>query len=792
MKAKQQAVPPNFKDILLTRHDATDTICVSGYKMQNGKFVVSERFCNGVDEAANLIERSYQREDIGAIWTNIQKLKPGSHRRKKGETIEAYTNILIDIDRRVKKDADGNKVNATDEERAVLQDVAQKVSAFLREWFGQAVLADSGNGFHVSWRCEPMQPPEGQQHYRELLTLLRAKFEQSDLNMEIDLSLADDTQVVTVWGTWNRKYVDMLERPTRQSKMLLKPSTITPIKTIDILLCLEVNRDVLKNSLPEGKKFLPGNKNTDNLKANPKWLEEFGVMDLIEHWEGFIVEEEGGAFDKSDGTYYPIKPCPCHKEEDLHEHSNPNDCCLVEYNDGGIGIACFSRDFGLKTVINKMNRLVGENYPHLVYYEETDKEVADAFGVMDVAAVITPVGMVIPEHEKPKELFEKPGIELWKMPEDAMYGWLGEQTLALNAPLSLAYPTMLCFFAGQGVSKSGSVRGNLYGCLIGGKGTGKTRTMDRAKARLSYEFPFQIKKGYPGSEHGLMIMLGGKKPKDMEALDWSMTKPFLLVQDEFRNTFAKAGIDNSALPFAFNHLFNQSDYETASQKGAMVCIAQLSIIGGLTADNGEQFAEVFGKATTTGVYDRFIYGVAPPSWDWDDTWEKTSEQLERRPGMVNISNEIYAMKKAWQAEEPESRRRLGELALRVALVSASANGDVTVTVECMAAALKFCEWQQQIRAWYKPSEQDDKDGLCQEAIERVLERLGKQDRDGWVWMTDAKRKGNLSRHGASRAVRILKGMVEYGMVEEEKDATDDEGLPTKGAKAKTGRIRLVR
>jgi hypothetical protein len=40
----------------------------------NGKFIVSERFCNGVDEAADLIERSYQREDIGAIWTNIQRL----------------------------------------------------------------------------------------------------------------------------------------------------------------------------------------------------------------------------------------------------------------------------------------------------------------------------------------------------------------------------------------------------------------------------------------------------------------------------------------------------------------------------------------------------------------------------------------------------------------------------------------------------------------------------------------------------------------------------------------------
>src|SRR5258705_13491534 len=93
---------PDFKSILLTRHGANETICVSAYKTVNGKFVVSEQFCDGVEAAARLIERSYMRDDIGAIWTNLQRLKPGSHRRKKGETCDAYTNILVDIDRKWK------------------------------------------------------------------------------------------------------------------------------------------------------------------------------------------------------------------------------------------------------------------------------------------------------------------------------------------------------------------------------------------------------------------------------------------------------------------------------------------------------------------------------------------------------------------------------------------------------------------------------------------------------------------------------------------------------------------
>jgi hypothetical protein len=388
------------------------------------------------------------------------------------------------------------------------------------------------------------------------------------------------------------------------------------------------------------------------------------------------------------------------------------------------------------------------------------------------------------EPEKPKN--EKKHHELWDFPEHAKYGWLGEIAATLNAPMSLAYPTMLCVFAGQGFCRSGSVRGNLYGCMIGPKGTGKTRTIDRALHKLKYEYPWLIKKRYPGSEHGLMLILEGKKPKEMTEVELMTSKPFLLVQDEFRSTFGKMGIDNSALPFMFNHLFSDSEYETASQKGSMQCRAELSIIGGLTAENAEEFAEVFGKATTTGLYDRFIYGVAPPSWDWDDQWEETAETVERKTKSVNFSDKIYQMKKQWQQQGPEARRRLGELALRVAMITASANGDASVSEECMAAALRFMEWQQAVRAWYRPSEMDDKDGICQEAICRVLERLGKDDPDGWVSWKKAKRAGNLSRHTATRVIRIYKGMVELGMIEEERE-TDNEG---KESKKKTGMVRL--
>ena len=68
----------------------------------------------------------------------------------------------------------------------------------------------------------------------------------------------------------------------------------------------------------------------------------------------------------------------------------------------------------------------------------------------------------------------------------------------------------------------------------------------------------------------------------------------------------------------------------------------------------------------------------------------------------------------------------------------------------------------------------------------MLERLGKDEPDGWVSWKKAKRAGNLSRHTAPRVIRIYKGMVELGMIEEERE-TDDERNETK---KKTGMVRL--
>jgi P4 family phage/plasmid primase-like protien len=389
--------------VLLTRHDATDTICITALKGVDGRTVATERFCTGVDEAAEaaaLIERNYQREDIKAIWSNLQRLKPGETKRK-NETIDSYTNLLIDIDRKNKKDAQGQKINATEEERKVLLEAANQAAAFLSPGFGQPVFADSGNGYHLSWRIgdavdwgKGIPVEQGQELYKRLLALLKNKFERPDLNMEIDASLDDDTQLITVWGTYNRKYPDLPGRPQRQSEMLSIPGHVEAVLSGDlkhpqVVTSFMIEQILLTNPIDdllveESKPAARGGRKQDKQTANQDWLENYGVPDLIAFWSPGI-SYESDSYDKNGEEHHPITPCPCHKDEDFHEHSHKRDCEIIVFPNGGIGISCFSRDLGLKQVIKKMNEIKGEKYPHLIFEQESAEELVRFFGAEDAA-----------------------------------------------------------------------------------------------------------------------------------------------------------------------------------------------------------------------------------------------------------------------------------------------------------------------------------------------------------------------------------------------------------------------
>jgi|HubBroStandDraft_6_1064221.scaffolds.fasta_scaffold00329_14 hypothetical protein len=371
---------------------------------------------------------------------------------------------------------------------------------------------------------------------------------------------------------------------------------------------------------------------------------------------------------------------------------------------------------------------------------------------------------------------------LGEMAETAMYGWLGDFAKTLDSPMSAAYPTVLCIAAGYGVANVGRLRSNLYGNIIGRKNSGKTRVIERALESWHAPSDQQIVRRYPGSEVGLIQLLGGKKHKDMEENDF-VPKPYLLAQDEMRITFNKMDIQGSSLPNMLNEMFYRDDFGTASKQGNWVCCARLSVIGGLTADGPDQFAEIYGAATTQGTHDRTIFGIMPDNWDFDDMWEPQAD-LYRRAGTTELTKESYETVKQWRGENVE-RRRLGEIALRIAVITASLNHDATVTPECLAAALEFAEWQEKVRQWYAPSETDDLDGKAEQAIIRAL---GQET--GWVEWRELCQKRNLHRAAKSavRLNRVKKALIYEEVIEEEYEK--DESGNGKDSKERTGRVRL--
>ena len=371
---------------------------------------------------------------------------------------------------------------------------------------------------------------------------------------------------------------------------------------------------------------------------------------------------------------------------------------------------------------------------------------------------------------------------LGRMPESCMYGWCGEFARTLDSPLDAAYPVVLAVAAGYGVPNAGRLRSNLMVNVVGKKGTGKTRVIERTLEAWHAPSEQQVIRKYPGSEVGLIQLLGGKKAKDMEELDF-VPKPYLLAQDEMRITFGKMNIQGSALPNAFNELFYRDSFGTASKQGHWTCVARLSVVGGLTCDGPDEFAEIYGESTAQGTHDRTLFALFPDDWEFDDLWEPTAEFEFRRSGAVEVPKEIYDTVKAWRRENPESRRRLGELALRVALVTASMNHDPQITPECLKCALELAEWQEMVRAEYKPSDTDDLDGRAEKAIIRALNQ-----KEGWVEWRDLCTEFNLYR--AAKSARRLnaakKTLIWEQIIEEEFEKND----ANKDTEERTGRVRL--
>jgi hypothetical protein len=351
------------------------------------------------------------------------------------------------------------------------------------------------------------------------------------------------------------------------------------------------------------------------------------------------------------------------------------------------------------------------------------------------------------------------------MPEDAAYGRLAELAYAMQAPLGPAYVALAALYSGQGINMHDHrpvVRPTIFAALMGGAGDGKSTTMDRAEAILGYTDD-NVQRCMGVSERGILSLFrrGLKRGEDPEVLGAAP-----LVIDEMVAFLAKMDIQNSTLQQLLNTLYYKDRVGVADKAGLCEMWARVSLLGCLKVDDADEFRERFGGRSQDGFYSRLILAPLPPDWKWDFTWRPTvhrvpteaaqmADLLDKEAGQslaytetgapatllparaVAMPDARFRQAAAWEQAHKDNgvkAGRLTEIAQRIALITASANGEAEVSEDCMAAALCFADWQLQVRKVYAASEALTDDAMIYDRVQSILREAIDAHRAGNPWL----------------------------------------------------------
>jgi hypothetical protein len=211
-----------------------------------------------------------------------------------------------------------------------------------------------------------------------------------------------------------------------------------------------------------------------------------------------------------------------------------------------------------------------------------------------------------------------------------------------------------------------------------------------------------------------------------------MLPSVLLVVDELKSLLAKANIENSNLYSCLNELFYHTSFQVADRKGKHeTSPVNFNLLGNLPCNDAAQFTELFGHDSQEGFYRRCLFGIGLRAEPFiyrnvGDTLKTWIADLPFKPTELRATAAMHEKVEAWKqasVDEEQRKRRegLGELIVRVALVSGSANGDEKTTDKAWDAAVTFIEWQEQIRTVYAPARANDPYTQCMDMVVSYLE-----------------------------------------------------------------------
>jgi hypothetical protein len=327
------------------------------------------------------------------------------------------------------------------------------------------------------------------------------------------------------------------------------------------------------------------------------------------------------------------------------------------------------------------------------------------------------------------------------MPDECLDGWLGEvcRTRMVHFPRAYAWPALLA--AASALVPPGSKRCNLYVDLDGPVHSGKSAAYEAAFHLLSLRKPvlMEVK---AGSAEGLVKLAGDTAGAGR-----------LLYPDELSHLLEKSKIERAAFPsFLTTAFYKDEQTLTVSKREVLEFNARLSVAG-CTVD--DQFADLFGAATTGGLHDRFLFGKCPDGYVhlWRDPAEQEpafvpvaaddSFAPPERPVPVEIDKDVYRERDRW-VKELGINPRVAEICLRAAVVTASFDGRRRLTADKLGPALALARYQERVRLILRPNPGENPDARMAFMIRSWLTANVKDS--GWT----GKRELNRRIHATER------------------------------------------
>jgi hypothetical protein len=378
-----------------------------------------------------------------------------------------------------------------------------------------------------------------------------------------------------------------------------------------------------------------------------------------------------------------------------------------------------------------------------------------------------------------------------EFPKEAMYGKLGELAKSMKIHPGLAYPALLaCQSVLPVPDHMAGARVNLYVTLISRPGGGKNVAIDRALKTMRLEWQQDYIKFTAGGDTQLTLALGDRPKLNANGNRKGNERTpgpakMLIVNNEMTEVMKKTTLESSALAPRLCDFFDDRQFEKRIGKEKVSVDCRLSWLGGIPAsvEKPDRFRTLFGDEANYVLYSRFIFGYGGVKFNYkqskswtaplpetnietlDNEYDHVARTLHGCTFVKSLHPEAETMFEEWldlQERMEKDDTRLDHLPLKIGVLTASANDEEEVSPACMAAALKFMDWQLEIKKVFKAGEAKNLEAEFDAMVVEKVDRKNRETNDFVLWRRLRTNCKWDNAYGASNVDKWMAALLESG------------------------------